>query len=781
MPLNIDTSYYSTGTATVEADGTTVTGQSTAWLQAVRAGDLFGTHVGDPVRIASVDSNTQLTLAYPWKGPAQTESAYEIQFTPYDTGYQAAVRQLLTTLASGNVEALAELTGEYNALPIFLGPGAMGLISKEELVNGVHFDVQVDDLAGRAAYDDRPEGYTVLVADVGDGRSAIYMKNSAATGDWSDPAYITGPVGPLPDVTVGATNTLEPGSSATVTGTPTAGGIELEFGIPEGRGAKYAGEYDPGTTYELDDAVLYNGSTWIALQETTGNAPPVLPTTSNAYWSLLARQGTDGAGTGDVVGPNGGVSDGEMPLFDGATGKLLKASGVVPGGTGLAILGSENAEEAKENLGISDCVFPAVQMKTTLLSSGAEDENIREIGNVFYDPADASFPYKMSYSGHTGAYAENNVYVFGAKSADGLNWVKTGKLVISRSSEDPYIVKSGNTFYLYVEDKEVVPFRNIRLYTATDFDGPWTDMGDVLVYNGASWESGDVSSPVVWKEGATWHMLYEGRRETAPWQSGAIGHATSADGVTWVKDAANPIITGWQTARGPAGWAQWLVPDDIKIYDGSYYLYFHGVHHTPRVDGSGTNRWGCGVLVSDDLIAWRDPLGSSIVSPANDTLMPFTLNGRMYLTGSRGGDGVQLYSPQKTARNSMNALLLPGDAPALPAYTFVNLPMSICYSDTMNGWSATENRWYVNAGGRYRIDVKAYCPAPNASLFSVQALINGTEPYNLGSIPANSGGGVMSGSDTVYLSQGDYVQIRAYSGEAVASGGVWAKLNIDLA
>lgn len=323
MPLNIDTSYYSTGTATVAADGTTVTGQSTAWLQAVRAGDLFGTHVGDPVRIASVDSNTQLTLAYPWKGPAQTESAYEIQFTPYDTGYQAAVRQLLTMLASGNVEALAELTGEYNALPIFLGPGAMGLISKEELVNGVHFDVQVDDLAGRAAYDDRLEGYTVLVADVGDGRSAIYMKNSAATGDWSDPAYITGPVGPLPDVTVGATNTLEPGSSATVTGTPTAGGIELEFGIPEGRGAKYTGEYDPGTTYELDDAVLYNGSTWIALQETTGNAPPVLPTTSNTYWSLLARQGTDGAGTGDVVGPNGATND-HVALFDGTTGKLLK-------------------------------------------------------------------------------------------------------------------------------------------------------------------------------------------------------------------------------------------------------------------------------------------------------------------------------------------------------------------------------------------------------------------------------------------------------------------------
>ena len=55
--------------------------------------------------------------------------------------------------------------------------------------------VQVDELSDRDAYDDEDEGFSVLVSDVGDGRAAIYSKNSNASADWSDPAYVTGPSG----------------------------------------------------------------------------------------------------------------------------------------------------------------------------------------------------------------------------------------------------------------------------------------------------------------------------------------------------------------------------------------------------------------------------------------------------------------------------------------------------------------------------------------------------------------------------------------------------------
>ena len=63
------------------------------------------------------------------------------------------------------------------------------------------------------------------------------------------------------------------------------------------KGINWQGDYSGATAYVEDDGVLYNGSSWRALGATTGNSPPTLPTTSNAYWQLLARQGTDGAGT----------------------------------------------------------------------------------------------------------------------------------------------------------------------------------------------------------------------------------------------------------------------------------------------------------------------------------------------------------------------------------------------------------------------------------------------------------------------------------------------------
>jgi hypothetical protein len=61
-------------------------------------------------------------------------------------------------------------------------------------------------------------------------------------------------------------------------------------------GVDWKGNYAPATAYVLNDGVYYNGSSYRALQATTGNAP-----TNVTYWKPIALKGTDGEGAGDMT------------------------------------------------------------------------------------------------------------------------------------------------------------------------------------------------------------------------------------------------------------------------------------------------------------------------------------------------------------------------------------------------------------------------------------------------------------------------------------------------
>lgn len=127
MAIDTTISHYSTGTATVAANGTTVSGQGTAWTGALRSGDLFGTHRGQPIRILAVNSNTSLTLAHPWPGPAQTAAPYEIQCTPRDIGYRRAIEELIAGVSEGNLPLLADLPAAADKLAYFNSTYSMAL------------------------------------------------------------------------------------------------------------------------------------------------------------------------------------------------------------------------------------------------------------------------------------------------------------------------------------------------------------------------------------------------------------------------------------------------------------------------------------------------------------------------------------------------------------------------------------------------------------------------------------------------------------------------------
>ena len=129
--------------------------------------------------------------------------------------------------------------------------------------------------------------------------------------------------------------TLSAGSSATAS--YNSGTYTLTLGIPTGatgatgstgatgatgpEGLRWLGAYAGGTSYIVDDAVSYNGSSYICKLASTGNVP-----TNTTYWDVLAEKGASGSGAGDVVGPSSAVND-RLVAFDGVSGKLIKDSG----------------------------------------------------------------------------------------------------------------------------------------------------------------------------------------------------------------------------------------------------------------------------------------------------------------------------------------------------------------------------------------------------------------------------------------------------------------------
>jgi hypothetical protein len=68
-------------------------------------------------------------------------------------------------------------------------------------------------------------------------------------------------------------------------------------------GLNFLGEYSEATSYTTGDSVSYLGSSYVAIQDTTGNLP-----TNATYWQIVAEKGDQGPqGEPGPQGESGGI------------------------------------------------------------------------------------------------------------------------------------------------------------------------------------------------------------------------------------------------------------------------------------------------------------------------------------------------------------------------------------------------------------------------------------------------------------------------------------------
>lgn len=345
---------YTTGTITLAQGSKSIVGTDTGWATAIIAAGVIYVQAegGNALPFNTVVSDTEITAELEWTGVSGTYEYALVRETTYGTQQVAtatALSQHVQRLANAAIAAIAGVTPEADKLLLFTGPSTATLVNRNDFIQGVDYDETVADLAGLALYDGEDEGFSVLVIDAGDDRSAILIKKSATVADWFDPAFITpeqgiqGNPGGFTNITFEPVETLLPGSEVSLQITPTGpGAISIQLGIPVGVPGDVEGPnsatdgafaaFDGPSGKKLKQAIV------TALLTAFDNSVAGLkdnPTTVQAAINALATSPAGGANDAifaleiaDLKGLRLGMVGGVADAFDDEAGVLTKTNAV---------------------------------------------------------------------------------------------------------------------------------------------------------------------------------------------------------------------------------------------------------------------------------------------------------------------------------------------------------------------------------------------------------------------------------------------------------------------
>ncbi len=206
--------------------------------------------------------------------------------------------------------------------------------------------------------------------------------------------------------------------------------------------------------------------------------------------------------------------------------------------------------------------------------------------------------------------------------------------------DDVYVLTAsyyfdGSTYHMWYSGSGTTDELIFDIGHATSTDGlAWTkDALNPVLERGPtdSWDDYRVYFPTVFLVDTIFHMLYSGLDGT----NLRIGRATSPDGITWTKDALNPILD-----LGPAGsWDAVGLVSEIVLFDGFiYHLWYTGIDDQVHRIGHAT---------SPDGIVWtKDSTNNPVMSVGSATSWDYPrvqgihiiFDGAIYQMWYSGGD-----------------------------------------------------------------------------------------------------------------------------------------------
>ena len=300
----------------------------------------------------------------------------------------------------------------------------------------------------------------------------------------------------------------------------------------------------------------------------------------------------------------------------------------------------------------------------------------------------------------------DTTYFAYATSPDGIDWTwQTVNPILAPDWEDAFwrpFVMPGGTYKMWYS---VWSADQAHTSYATSPDGlAWTKHGSpVLSGTAGEWDEGFAEDPYVLFENSTYSLWYD--------NTTAIGLATSADGIAWTKDAANPVLT----PGAPAVWGQPVVSVDDGsatvvvdgftitngageeaggVHAGSAQVTLRNCLITGNMANGAPYAWGGGGVLGNGDVTIEDCaiVNNWVVAGASGVRVgEGSLNMTNVLVAGNTGDmGVHLNGPASL----MNTTIVDNEGGVLinpPTSATLEITNSIVYG---NGWSISEG----NAG-----------------------------------------------------------------------------------